>query len=253
MDKIVLAAEKRKVLGRKVKDLMQKGILPGNIFGKKIDSLAIAVKLSDFLKTYEKAGETSLVNLIMTQKGKKDERAVLISNVQFDSVSDIPIHIDFHQVDLKEKVTADVEVELIGESPAEKTGVGTVVQYIDEIEVEALPTDLPEKFVIDISSLSEVDQSVLVKDLKVDKNKVAIKVDAEEIVVKVEPPQKEEVIAPPAAEVSIEGEVPAEGEIPTGEEAKEEVKPPEERPTKGGKEEVSQKKPEEAGKKGDQE
>jgi large subunit ribosomal protein L25 len=218
MDKINLSAENRILSGRKVKTLRKQGIIPANIFGKKVTSLSISVNLKEFSKVYEKAGETSLITLILgSDKTKKEERAVLITNVQYDAVSDMPIHVDFHQVDLKEKVTADVEVELIGESPAEKTGIGTVVQYIDEIEVEALPMDLPEKFIIDVSTLTEVDQAVFVKDLKVEKDKVEVKVDAEEIVVKIEPPQKEEVVEPTPVEGEVvEGTVPAEGEAAEG-------------------------------------
>lgn len=213
-----MKAEERKLLGRKVKKLRKEGTLPVNIFGKKIKSEALSVKLSDFVEVYKKAGETSLVNLEISN-GKKEEKAVLIANVQLNPVTDTPIHVDFRQVDLKEKVTAKVPVELAGESPAEKSGVGTVVQYIDEIEVEALPTDLPEKFTIDISQMAEVDQAIFVKDINYEKQKVEIKTDLEAIVAKVEPPQKEEEVAPPAAEVVAEGEVaaegvPAEGEVP---------------------------------------
>ncbi len=212
MDTQSLTAEPRKIMGRKVKILRKEGNLPVNVYGKKIKSTAFSVKLSDFLDVYKKVGETSLVNLVVSgAKGKKPERAVLVSNVQIDPVSDKPIHVDFRQVDLKEKVTADVPVELVGESPAEKTSVGTVVQYIDKISVEALPKELPDKFIIDISKLAEVDQSVLIKDLKVDPG-VKILVDASSIVIKVEPPQKEEVVAPTPTEAApTEGVVAPEG------------------------------------------
>ena len=113
-----------------------------------------------------------------------------------------------------------VPIEIEGESPAEKQNLGTVVQQIHEIEVEALPTDLPEKIIVDASILVEVDQAIYVKDLKVDK-KVEIKTDLESIVIKVEPPTKEEVVEV-AAEVPAEGEAPVEGEKPAdGEEVKE--------------------------------
>jgi len=204
MDKKVLNAESRIIKGRKVKKLRKEGIVPANIFGKKVKSKAISMKLDDFKKVYQEVGETGLINLEIKDKGQKEDRAVLISNVQMDPVSDIPVHVDFHQVDLKEKVTADVPVELTGVSPAEKQSIGTVVLYIDEIEVEALPGDLPEKFVIDISKLEAVDQAIYVKDLDIDKSKVEIKMDLEEIITKVEPPQKEEVIEPVIEEV--EGE-----------------------------------------------
>ena len=202
MDKKILNAEARVLKGRKVKKLREEGIVPANIYGKKIKSKAISIKLDEFKKIFKEVGETGLINLEI--KGDKEDRAVLVSNVQMNPVSDIPVHIDFHQVDLKEKVTADVPVELEGESPAEKLSLGTVVLYINNIEVEALPGDLPEKFVIDISKLTEVDQAVHVKDLGIDKAKVEVKVDLEEIVAKVEPPQKEEVVEPVVTEV--EGE-----------------------------------------------
>ncbi|HUC94617.1 MAG TPA: 50S ribosomal protein L25 [Candidatus Saccharimonadales bacterium] len=213
MDKKILKADARKILGRNVRNLRKDGLLPGNISGKKIKSFAVQVVLKDFDKVYKEVGETGLLTLEIG----KEEKPVLIHNLQVNPVSDAPVHVDFLQVDLKEKVEAEVPVELTGESPAEKQAVGTVVQYINEIKVEALPMDLPEKFVVDTSDLAEVDQSILVKDLKVDRSKVDIKTGSDEIVVKVEPPQKEEVVAPPApaeGEVPTEGAAPAEGEVP---------------------------------------
>lgn len=215
MDAKTLKAESRKVTGRKVKNLRKEGILPGNVYGKKVKSESLQVNLKDFEKVYKEVGETGLIRLEIEKE--KEPRPVLIHSVQMHPVTDESIHVDFLQVDLKEKVTAEVPVELIGESPAEKQGLGTVVLMFNEIEVEALPADLPEKFEVDKATLTEVDQTILVKDLKVDKNKVEIKAGGDEIVVKVEPPQKEEVVAPP---VPAEGETPAvpvEGEKPVEE------------------------------------
>jgi len=227
MEKITLKAKSRKLVGRKVKLLRKEGILPANIYGKKIKSESIQISLKEFLDVYKKVGDTGILYI--------NERPVLVANIQKNPVSDMLLHIDFHQVDLKEKVEAKVPVELIGESPAEKQAIGTVVQYLNEIEVEALPTDLPEKFQIDISKLSEVDQMVHVKDLPFDKSKIEVKTDLDEILVKVEPPQKEEVVAPPPVEVPAEGEAPVvEGEVPATEgpaateaEAGKEATPPE--------------------------
>lgn len=232
MQKNTLKAEKRKVLGRKVKKLRREGVLPANIYGKKIKSLSIKFPVVDFEKVYKAAGETGIVEIAVG----KQKKPVLISNVQLDPVTDKPLHVDFHQVDLKEKTTADVPIELIGESPAEKQGLGTVVQSINEIEVEALPKDLPDKFEIDLSKLTEVEQTVQVKDLVVDTKKVKILAEAEQIIVKVEPPRKEEEVAPPPSEEEVpeeaeEGvppeEVPEEAEEkPKAEEKKEEKTKP---------------------------
>lgn len=210
--KFTLKSEKRELFGRKVKTLRVVGKIPANVFGKKIKSEAVTVDNKEFREVFEKAGETQIIDL--------GGKPVLVSNIQTDPVSSEYIHIDFRQVDLTEKIEAMVPVEVEGESPAEKQSLGTVVQQIHEIEVKALPTDLPEKIIVDASILTEVDQAIYVKDLKVDK-KVEIKTDLESIVVKVEPPTKEEVVevapAPAEGEAPVEGEKPAEG---NGEEAK---------------------------------
>jgi large subunit ribosomal protein L25 len=207
MDKIKLTAKARTVSGRKVKKLRKLGLLPANVFGKKMDSIAIELPVTTFKEVFEKAGETGLIDLTI-ENGKVQNKAVLISNLQFNPLTDEPLHVDFRAVDLTEKITAHVPVELEGESPAEQQGLGTVVLYYDEIEVEALPSDFPEKFVVDSTKLSEVEQTVFIKDLSYDSKKVTIITDVEGVLAKVEPPQKEEepVVAPAA-----EGEVPAEG------------------------------------------
>lgn len=213
MDKKELKAELRTISGRKVKNLRAKGILPANVSGKKMKSEAVQVVLKDFEKIYKEAGETGLITLMVG----KDQKPILVHNLQLDPVTGTPIHADFLQVDLKEKVTAMVPVELTGESPAEKQAIGTVVQQLNEIEVEALPTDLPEKFEVNVENLEAVDQAIYVKDLKYDRSKVEVKAEPEALVAKVEPPQKEEVVAPPApaeGEVPAEGAAPAEGETP---------------------------------------
>lgn len=210
-----LRVETREITGRKVKALRSEGIIPANVFGKDIKSYAVSVKADEFRKLYEDAGETAIVELSI-DKGKT--APVLISNVQKHPVTGEIIHVDFRQVDLTKKVTAQVPVELTGESPAEKSGVGTVVQQIQELTVEALPTELPEKFEVDVSALTEVDQAICVKDLKYDRSKVTIQGEENQIIAKVEPPQKEEEVSAPAeAEAGTEGEAPATAE---GEEAK---------------------------------
>lgn len=204
MEKIIVTASPRTVLGRKVKSLRREGILPANVYGKKVKSLSIQLIAKEFMTVYGRAGETSLVDL----KIDGEIKPVLISHIQKNPVTDEIIHVDFHQVDLKEKVKAAVPLEIIGESPADKSGMGILVQQMSEIEVEALPTDLPEKIMVDVSRLENVDEAILVKDLVFDKEKVAIDQDGEQIVVKIEPPAKEEEVAPPPAEEA----APPEGE-----------------------------------------
>lgn len=220
MDRTKVKVEKRKVLGRKVGVLRRDGILPANIYGKKVSSLSIQLPLKEFQQVFEKAGETGLIDLQLDS----ETRPVLVSNIQYHPVTGIPLHVDFRQVDLKEKIEAQVPVELTGEAPAEKSGVGVLVQQLNEITVEALPTDLPEKLIVDVSKLENIDEAILVSDLVIDKEKVEIKAEPEQIVAKIEPPTKEEEVAPPApaeGEEAVEGEAaPVEGEeVPTSAEA----------------------------------
>ncbi|MFZ5365809.1 MAG: 50S ribosomal protein L25 [Patescibacteria group bacterium] len=228
MEKPKLQVEKRKIEGRKVKKLRREGILPANLYGKKIKSLSLQVPLNDFQKVYKEVGETGLVDL----KIDSETKPVLIHNVQLHPVTGEPLHVDFHQVSLTEKTKATVPVEIIGESPAIEQGIGILIQPISEVEVEALPQDLPEHLVVDISKLAQVDEAITVADLSVDRKKVEIKADLGAIVAKIGPLEKEEVVPPPppAEEaVPVEGEVPAEGAAPPegapAEEAKPEEKP----------------------------
>ena len=221
-----LVVEKRKVLGRKVKKLRLEGILPANVYGKKVKSLAIKLDLKSFSLAYQAVGETGLVELKV--KGEEKLRPVLIHNVQFHPVTDLPLHADFYQVDLKKKVTTEVPVELVGESPAVEQKVGILVQLLTEVEVEALPTELPDKFTIDIGKLKKIGDLLVVSDLKPPAG-VKILTAVKEILVKIEPPAKEEVAAPPVEEAVAE-EV-SEEEKESTEEAKEKAKEPaEEKP-----------------------
>lgn len=215
MTTLSLTVEERKITGRKVKALRREGVIPGNVFGKDVKSYAVSVPADTFRKVFEDAGETGIIELTV---GKK-KNPVLISNVQVHPVTGSTIHIDFRQVDLTKKITATVPVEIIGESPAEKSGLGTVVQQTSEVDVEALPADLPEKFEVDVTILAEVDAAIYIKDLKYDKSKVTIDAEEDQIVAKVEPPQEEKEVAVAPAE----GEEAAESVTSDGNEGGEEA------------------------------
>jgi len=202
-EKVSLKVEKRKVLGKKVKKLRKEGILPANIYGKNVKSLAVQVSLKEFLPIYKKVGETGIVEIMV--EGEKTPRHALIHNVQKDPVTDQLLHADFHQVSLTEKITASIPVELVGESPAVAQKLGVLIQPLSEVEVEALPTELPEQFTVDISGLKEVDQAITVGDLKPPAG-VKILTSEKEILVKINPPTKEEEVAPPPTEVVSEEE-----------------------------------------------
>ncbi|MBI3981152.1 50S ribosomal protein L25 [Candidatus Microgenomates bacterium] len=183
MKKEKLSVKKRTVLGKKVKKLRKQGIVPATLYGKKVKSLSLELDLKTFRQVYSKTGETGLIELLV--EGEKEERPVLIHNLQLDPLTEQILHTDFYQVDLKEKVTSTVPVVAKGESPAVTERRGVLLQPLSEVEVEALPQDLPDHLEANIEGLTEVDQAVLVKDLIFDKNKVTILTKQEELVFKI--------------------------------------------------------------------
>lgn len=163
MKKHALACTKRDIVGRKVKKLRASGQIPATIYGKKVESVSISVDTDAFTRVYKEAGETGLVELSVNGS----MRSVLVHHVQKDPVSDAVLHVEFHQVDLKEKVHANVPLVTIGESPAVSEKRGVLLTILDEIEVEALPMELPEKIEVDVSGLAEVNAEVKVENLAV--------------------------------------------------------------------------------------
>jgi len=223
-----LSVQSRTVVGRKVKKLRKEGILPGNIYGKQIKSHSIQLDLKAFLPVYKEVGETGLIELKVDKEEKT--RPVLIHNLQVNPVSDLPINVDFYQVDLKQAITANIPVELVGVAPATTQNLGILIQPTNEIEVEALPADLPEKFEVDVTKLAEVGQTIKVSDLKA-KAGVKIITDPEQLLAKIDP-LAEEIVAPAPVveEGAAEGEAPAEGEKPVDGVAPAEGEKPAEKP-----------------------
>ncbi len=196
----------------KVDRLRQQGLLPAVVFGKETGSIPITLDKTEFLKVYEEAGESSLVDV---QIGKQKPIKVLITETDIDPVTDETLHANLHAVTLTEKATATIPIEIVGESPIVKSGEGMLLTLLDEIEVEALPQDLPSEINVDVSNLIEIDQRIAIKDLPVDRSKVEIKQDPEDLVVKVEHAEMEE-------EEEVKEEVPVEEAVEVTTEKKEE-------------------------------
>ena len=207
-------AQKRELTKKKVKKIRDQGLLPAVISGKDLGSIPLTLNKKEFEKLYREAGESTLVDVII--EGEKPQKA-LITEVAVDPVTDEIIHANFHAVTLTEKVTAMVPIKIVGESPVVKGGEGILLTVLDELEVEALPQDLPSKIPVDVSQLDEIGKGITVEDLKIDRSKIKILNDPEDLIVKVDYPQREE-----------EEETPPEEVEPTSEEEKEEETPKEE-------------------------
>ncbi len=209
---------KKRDPGVKSGALRKSGEMPAVFYGMGKATTSISVGLTPFKKIWREAGESSAV-VVKTPSGDID---ALIHEVQVDPVTDEPIHADFLAIDMKKKIQVKVSLEFVGISNAVKSGVGTLVKVLHEIEIEALPKDLPHNLTVDISKLETLQDNIVVGDIKLPTGVVAI-TDVTDIVASVveQVEEKEEVVAPvdlSAIEVEKKGkkeEEGVEGEAPT--------------------------------------
>jgi len=215
---LALKAKKRDIK-EDLETLRKGGELPAVFYGAGATNTSISISTTEFKKIWNKAGESSTVK-ISAPGGDVD---TLIQEVQVDPVTDEPIHVDFLVIDMNKKIKVDVELEFTGISEAVKSGLGTLVKVLHEVEVEALPKDLPHNLVVDISKLETVDNQVLVSDIKLPAGVVMVTKGTEVVAsVAEQKEEKEEEVAPQvdlsAIEVEKKGkkeEEGAEGEAKT--------------------------------------
>ncbi len=200
-----LAVKTREKFGKNLKALRREGLIPAELYGRGFENAHLAIDGKEFKKVFGESGESTIINLLFG----KESRPALVHDIQKDFLTDEIIHIDFHQVRMDEKIKARIPLEFIGEAPAVKEFGGVLNKTISEIEVEALPGDLPRHFEVDISGLKELDQSFYVSDLKAPKG-VEILVEPETVIATVTPPAEEEkveeVVPADVTDVKVESE-----------------------------------------------
>jgi large subunit ribosomal protein L25 len=214
-----IKASAREPLGKRSRRLLREGKLPAIVYGHNTEPTPILLDKLEFQKVFVKSGRTHLVDLAIDGRTEK----VLVREIQTHPRRLGPIHVDFYQVNLQEKIEVDVPVHLIGESAAVKRGDGDILQPMHSVRVECLPSDIPEAFEIDITPLEEIDMELRVSELKVPQG-VTVLDEPEQLIVKIVPKREmkiEEEIPAAEAAVPAEGEAAAEGEEAAGEEAAE--------------------------------
>jgi large subunit ribosomal protein L25 len=198
-----LNANTRQVLGKRSRRLHREGKLAAVVYGHNTAATPLVLDRLEFQKVFIKSGRTHLVDLVVD--GDRTEK-VLVREIQTHPRRLGPIHVDFYQVSLEEKITVDVPVHLVGESAAVKRGDADILQPIHAVRVECLPTDIPEAFEVDLTPLEEIESELRISDLSVPKG-VTVLIDPDELVVKIvhkrELKVEEEV---PAAEAAVVGE-----------------------------------------------
>ena len=190
--------------------LRKAGQMPAVFYGPKDPSTPIKISLVDFKKAWKTAGESTVVSL----EGDGVEAEVLIQSVDLDPVTDVAIHADFYAIEKGKKLSVDVPLEFIGVSPAVKDLGAVLVKVAHEIEIEALPKDLPHNLEVDISTLINFDSVITAGEIKLPAG-VTLMVKPEEVVASVYEPKEEVVEAPvdlSAIEVEKKGKEVKEGE-----------------------------------------
>src|SRR3989344_9616403 len=161
MEKVILQAEPRNIIGRQVKSLRRQGLVPAIIYGHDFKPLSIQVPVKELERVYAEAGESTVVYLNVSGQ----DHPTIIHDIVRDAVSDKFLHADFYKVRLDEKINAKIQLNFVGESPAVNGLGGILVKNISEIEVEGFPQDLPHQFDVDISGLAEFKSQIIVRDL----------------------------------------------------------------------------------------
>lgn len=207
----------------KPRAIVRSGQVPAILYGHGIKSETLQLNAKALAKVWQVAGNTTLVML----KTGKTERPVLIREVQLHPLRDSVQHVDFLQVRMDEKIKARVPLVFTGQSAAVKDLSGVLVRNHDELELEALPQDLPHNISVDVSSLTNFEKVIHVKDIAVPKG-VTVLTEADEVVALVQPPRSEAELEALSEEVkedvtAVEGvvkpETPTEGEAEAGTEA----------------------------------
>lgn len=211
-----LNASSRELIGKRARRLRREGKLPAVVYGHGGAPASLTLDRLEFQKVFVKSGRTHLVDLVVD--GGRTEK-VLVREIQTHPRRQGPIHVDFYQVDLEEKIRVEVPIHLTGESAAVKRGDADIVQPIHELEVECLPTDIPEAFEVDLAPLAEIDSEFRVSEIAVPKG-VTVLADPEELVVKIvhKREMKVEEELPAAEAVPAEGAVAEGGAAPAAEE-----------------------------------
>jgi large subunit ribosomal protein L25 len=192
-----LQAQERNVFGNRVNALRREGMIPAELYGHGVPNLHLSVVAKEFGKLYAAAGE----NTVITIEIGKQKFPAIIHHVDRHYLSGDPQHVDFYQVKMDEKITARIPLEFVGESPAVREKGAVINRSMTEIEVEALPNDLPHLLKVDLTALDDIDKTIYVRDITAPKG-VTFLVEGDTAVATATAPRVEEEEAAPAADVS---------------------------------------------------
>lgn len=195
-----IEAKTREARGRKTTALRAEGLVPAVMYGFETEPKNIVVDRNAFIKVYDQAGESTVVDLEIDGK----QHPVLIAEIQRDPLTDFITHADFRRVDPKRKIEADIPLKLVGVAPAVKELGGTLVQSLEEVEVMSLPDALVSEIEVDVTKLTTFDDVIRVKDIVIPEG-IEIKSNPEQAIASVQPPLSEAELA--ALDAAVDADV----------------------------------------------
>ena len=202
-----LTAEKRTLLGKKVKQLRRQGWVPGVVYGHSFDPLPVQFEEPSLRQVLSQVGGSQLVRIKV--KGRKQPEMALVRDVQRDSIRGALLHVDFYRVMMTERLTAEVPLAIVGESPVVERKEGVLLHGVYAVEVECLPGDLVDAIEVDLSDLIELDQVLHVRDLAIPAG-LELLTDPDEVIVRVVPvmeeeeeKEEEEMVVPEVEEIEV--------------------------------------------------
>ena len=225
MERVEITAEHRSVVGKKVKLLRRRGIIPAVLYGRDVDG---AAPIQGDAKTTGRALTAGGVNQLISLKvGEEKPSMAVMRQIQRDPVYHNVLHLDFYKVVMSEKIDLEIHIELVGEAPAVKNLGCTVIQSLDSLNVQCLPSDMVSSIEVDVSSLSEYNDLILVSDIELPDG-FTLLADMDTVIARAEPPRtieelealEEPVEAVAGEETERIGRVAEEGEV-EGEEVEE--------------------------------
>lgn len=196
MDQIELKVDSRRILGKKVRSLRRQGITPVHLFSRDIESMALQCETTILRRVLAKAGKTGLISLKVDSEIKP--RTVVVRKVQVEPRTSEILHVDFAQIRMEEEVKVEVPVVLSGESPALKAKENTLVRELNTLNISCLPASIPAGIELDITSLTDPDQAIRVKDIEPGGD-ITILNDPESVVVRISSRYVEKTEGPPVA------------------------------------------------------
>ena len=183
-----IEAQKRTSFGKKVKQLRRDGWIPAEIYGRGIDNVSVQINAKNLNRVLDEAGATHLIS-IQVDRGSPVQ--TLARNLQYSPVKRDLLHVDFYAVVMTEKVSVSIPIHVIGDNPLIEDEKGTLVHALNDIEIEALPGNLPESIEVDISGLTEFNETITVAELTVPEG-VTLLVNPDVMVLTIQPPRSEE-------------------------------------------------------------